>query len=211
MPNHNFKTIPGLHLPTITTSHLESLLEIARQFSIQEFQFTPNSQLAISGVDDSAFPDLTHQLSLFMEPIEYTDRTILSCAGCGNCHHGIGNTGTIAKRIKELKFTEPLPARCKIAIAGCSRCCTMPFVRDLGLIPSPHGWKLIFGGNGGGRPRIGDVIAEKMDDDNLIELVQKCLQVYCKYGTVKQRTSRFIEEFTIERFKAELAKKYLTL
>ena len=204
MKNQIFKTVPGLYLPTLSIPELEALLESAQRFNIKNMRFTPTSQLAIAGVDESDFPELISHLQRFMKKADDSMTTILSCQGCGDCKCGIGDTNTVAQRIKELKFNGPMPAKCKIAIAGCSRCCTMPFVRDIGLIPSPHGWTLIFGGNGGGNPRIGDIVAEKVQEHELVELVYKCLHVYRKHGHPKQRTSRFIEEFGIERFKKEL-------
>jgi len=206
MTSDMFKTVPGLRLSTITASDLESLLESVRQFNIEKLQFTPGNQVAVSGVDESVFPELTDHLKRFMEPIEHTDITVLTCSGCGDCRSIRGDTSSIVQRVKNIRISESLPARCKVAFAGCARCCTMPFVRDLGIIPSAQGWTLIFGGNGGGKPRIGDVIAEQLSDNDLVEHVKKCLQIYCRFGSVKQRTARFIEVFGIEQFKAEIEK-----
>ena len=207
MTNHTFKTIPGLYLPTFSIPELEALLKSAHHFKIKHMRFTPTSQIAVAGVDDSDFPELISHLQRFMTKGDDSVTTIIACQGCGKCKCGVGDTNTVVQRIKELNFNGPLPAKCKIAIAGCSRCCTMPFVRDIGLIPSTQGWKLIFGGNGGGNPRIGDVIAEKVQEHDLVELVHKCLHVYRKHGHPKQRTSRFIEEFGVERFKEEIFTK----
>ncbi len=149
MTNHNFKTVPGLHFSTFSVPELESLLESARQFNIEQMRFTPTGQIAISGVDEADFPELIAQFQRFMKTIERRDISIVSCSGCGTCKYGFIDTTRVIQQIEEMKFNKALPAKCKIAVAGCARCCTMPFVRDVGLIPSPHGWKLIFGGNGG--------------------------------------------------------------
>ena len=207
MTNHNFKTVPGLHLSTFSVPELELLVESARHFNIQQMRFTPTGQIAISGVDETDFPALITQFQRFMKTIEKSDLSIISCSGCGTCKYGLGDTASVVQTIREMKFDEPLPAKCKIAVAGCSRCCTMPFVRDLGLIPSPRGWKLIFGGNGGQTPRIGDIIADRVEQHDLIGLIFNCLQIYTAYAQPRQRTSRFIEEFGIERFKNELFSK----
>ena len=144
MTSHNFKTVPGLHLPTFSVRELELLLESARHFNIQHMRITPASQIAVSGVDESDFPALIAQFQRFMVTMEKKQISIISCSGCGNCKFGVGDTSSVARSLEEMNFNKPLPAKCKIAIAGCSRCCTMPYVRDVGLIPSPHGWKLIF-------------------------------------------------------------------
>ena len=108
------------------------------------------------------------------------------------------------QRIKNLEFQTSMPAKVKVAVAGCPRCCTMPFVRDIGLIPANGGWTLTFGGNGGGKPRIGDILAKKIPENEVIRLVYKSLLIYCEHAGARQRTSRFIEKFGIQRFKEQL-------
>ncbi|MEE4165239.1 MAG: hypothetical protein V2I35_04510 [Desulfocapsaceae bacterium] len=142
-----------------------------------------------------------------MKPVIINNITILSCSGCGNCKYGIVDTDAMVNLLEIVNVAPALPAKCKIAVAGCSRCCTMPFVRDIGLIPSTRGWTVIFGGNGGGQPRIGDIIAADVRDQDVRELVFKCLQVYSRNALPKQRTSRFIEKFGMDRFKEQLFQK----
>jgi len=61
------------------------------------------------------------------------------------------------------------------------------------------GWTLIFGGNGGGCPRIGDIIAEGLDDDQVIELTKKCLSFYKEHARKLERTGRFMRRTPIEK------------
>lgn len=60
---------------------------------------------------------------------------------------------------------------------------------------------MVFGGNGGGNPRLGDIIAEALTDDQVVDLVQKCLTVYQQNAKYKSRTARFMERFGIDAFK----------
>lgn len=208
MKRKTLKTIPGLHLPTFTVSELEDLLETAREFNIGNMRFTHGNQLSVSGIEDSEIPLLVDRLKRFMKPLPDRGLTaIISCPGSGNCVHGKIDTTTIITHLRAMQFNKPLPAKCKIAVAGCTRCCTMPFVRDIGLIPESKGWKLIFGGNGGARPRIGDILADQLQETEAVDLVEKCLVLYQKHARKNQRTGRFIEEYGPERFKKELFDK----
>jgi NAD(P)H-nitrite reductase large subunit len=202
-----FTTIPGLTLQIFGTAELEALLAATKRFGVEQIRFTPGGQLAVSGVKDADISELTAHLQRFMRPVVNQDMTILSCPGCTSCKYGIVDTGVMVNFLENLQFHAPLPARCKIGVAGCSRCCTMPFVRDIGLIPSPGGWTVIFGGSGGGQPRIGDTIGVHLCDQHAQQLVFKSLQLYCKLALPKQRTSRFIEKFGAEQFKQQLFQK----
>ena len=207
MKTNRFTTIPGLHLPEFGKAELTALLELTEEFAITRMRFTPSNQLAVAGLNEQDLPVLTEQLKTFMKSIESKDVTVLSCQGCQHCSKSVADAAQIVQRITEVVLEDELPAKCKIAVASCARCCTMPFVRDLGLVPSPSGWKVIFGGNGGGNPRIGDVIAEKVDNKDLFDLVTRCFSIYRQHAQPKQRTSRFIEAFGVDRFKNELLSK----
>ena len=204
MNRRRFRTIPGLYLPTLGETELKALSQTVEAFKLSEIRFTPSNQLAVADLDDQTLLQLTAHLKTFMQEIDKGSIVVLSCHGCNNCAVKGGDVATVTERVKQLSRAIQLPAKCKIAVAGCSRCCTMPFVRDLGLIPTPSGWQLIFGGNGGGNPRIGDIIAEKVQDDILDELITRCLTVYRTHAAPKQRTSRFIESFGLLRFKQEV-------
>jgi len=80
-------------------------------------------------------------------------------------------------------------------------CCTEPYVRDLGIFASKKGWTLVFGGNGGNNARIGDIVAEGLNDDEVLALAKKCLTIYQEEATPHSRSARFMERFGIEAFK----------
>ena len=71
-------------------------------------------------------------------------------------------------------------------------------MRDIGLIGKKKGWILTFGGNSGGRPRIGDVIAKDIGDVEAVSLIQRCLEYYRNNVDKKLRTARFVEKTGIE-------------
>jgi len=204
MKEINFTIIPDLTLPRLTPDELEALLAATQRFNIQQLRFTANNQIAVSGVKDSDLPELIRHLGQFMTEMGTGDLSVISCQGCSNCTCNSETAISLVRRLKNLTVGEPLPAKVKVAVAGCPRCCTMPFVRDIGLIPVNGRWKVIFGGNGGARPRIGDIIAEKLQEDEVLNVIHTCLHIYCTHARKKQRTSRFIETFGIEQFKKKI-------
>jgi NAD(P)H-nitrite reductase large subunit len=57
------------------------------------------------------------------------------------------------------------------------------------------------GGNSGGRPRIGEVIAENLSEEKTLELIKKCLDYYSKNARTKERIPRFIQRIGSAEFK----------
>jgi NAD(P)H-nitrite reductase large subunit len=70
-----------------------------------------------------------------------------------------------------------------------------------GILLPPDGWTVVAGGNSGGRPRIGDVIAKKLSDEQVLELISKCLDYYAKNAKSRERMPRFIERVGAEEFR----------
>lgn len=213
MNSKPFHIISSLNLPFFTLADLEKLGNAGRRFNIEKMRFTPGGQLAVSGIVDKDIPEFTALLSQFMQPIpENGISVILACPGCNDCKHGLRDTTDIAEKLQNLHISQPLPAKVKIAIAGCPRCCTMPRLRDIGLIPAAGasgGWHLYFGGNGGANPRISDRIAENLSTDQSLEYIKHCLDVYKKNAQPGMRTSRFIEAIGIAAFIKKTEKTYL--
>ena len=63
------------------------------------------------------------------------------------------------------------------------------------------GWTLIFGGNSGKKPRIGDVIAENLSKNDVIQLVKSSLAYYLENAKKKERTAKFMNRVGVDEFK----------
>lgn len=127
-----------------------------------------------------------------------------TCPSPEQCKHATELSDALERELSRQLSQLELPAKVKIAIAGCSRCCTMPKIRDLGLIATPKGWKLYFGGNGGNRARIGDLIEKNLSSEEAVRLSYSCLQIYSTYASPRMRTSYFLEKYGISFFKEKL-------
>jgi NAD(P)H-nitrite reductase large subunit len=79
--------------------------------------------------------------------------------------------------------------------------CAESYLRDIGAFATAEGWTVVVGGNSGGRPRIGNIIAEKLSEEETLELIKRCLDYYAKNANQRERIPRFIERIGIEEFK----------
>ena len=104
----------------------------------------------------------------------------------------------MGERIQTLFADLVVPGKVKVAVSGCAFNCCEGYVRDLGLFAKKSGWTLIFGGNAGARPRIGDVIADKLSDEAVIELIGKCLGYYCDNAKKGERSGHMVGRLGVD-------------
>lgn len=181
---------------------LASILEVINKYNVPATKITGAQRLALLGMEQEDMKSLHQELKPFIrESVPNGVTYVQACPGKGWCRYGMADSVTLGKKLEQLSFDEPFTAKVKVAVSACRMCCTEPYLRDVGIYASKSGWTVAFGGNGGGRPRIGDVIAKKLTDDEALELVKKCLTIYQKEAKPTSRSARFMERFGIEEFK----------
>lgn len=77
---------------------------------------------------------------------------------------------------------------------------------DLGVLATAKGWMLTIGGNGGAKPGVGQVIAQDLSEEALLELLDKVYQYFQDNKTGKERTIRTVERLGVEHLKAAVLK-----
>lgn len=200
-----FPLVPAFQAETFTVQNLERFIAILKRYQVQELKFTSSHRLGLSGLTQEELARIGHELRQLSTPRGNSWFTSLqACPGREHCHHATGDAEALACRIEKIELPFTPRAKIKVGIAGCRMCCTEPYVRDIGLIAGNKGWTLTFGGNGGGRPRIGDIISEGLTADQAVELIRRCLTVYQKNAGTKMRTARFMEAHSKEALLREI-------
>jgi len=200
---HTFRTVPGYSLPVLSADDLARLHEYAERYHVTHLRFTPASHLAVAVEDDQSYEQFCTAVIPLMTPLPKNGTIIHSCNDHVRCSHEFENSSSIVTRLTDLDFGPKMPAKLKIGVAGCYRCCTMVRVRDIGIFPAARNsarWNLSFGGNGGRSPRIGDVIATGLLEDELIDTVFRAVQVYREHGKPRERTASFVTRIGVEPF-----------
>ncbi len=203
--NSNKKTysvIPGLNMGFFEPNDLETILKIINKYKVPATKITSAQRLALLGMDQNEMENLQDELKSYIRtPPENGVTYVQSCPGKEWCKFGKADSMTLGKKLEDISMKVPFKAKVKVGVSGCRMCCTEPFVRDLGIFASNKGWSLVFGGNGGNNARIADLIADGLNDEEVLELAKKCLKVYQEHAKPHSRSARFLEHFGIEAFK----------
>ena len=192
--------MPDMDAGMLSPEDLEKIAELVKRYNVPKTKVTGAQRIAFLGIEPERLASLQKELHMPAEPPHKNGRLhyIQACPGKTWCKYGVGDTLHMHNRLKNIELTTPLPSKVKVGISGCRMCCCESWVRDIGLVAEKNGWRLTFGGNGGGRPRIGDIVADGLAEDEAIALIEKTLRYYSTTAKFKTRSARFMERVGIE-------------
>jgi len=200
--------VSGLDMGLFVPEELETILHIINKYNVPATKITSAQRLALLGMDKDEMGKLQEELQNHIRNTPENGVTyVQACPGQDWCKYGIRDSLSLGNELKNLSMKTPFKAKVKVGVAGCRMCCTEPYVRDLGIFASKKGWTLVFGGNGGNNPRIADVVAEGLNDEEVLALAKKCLTVYQEEANPRSRTARFMERFGIDAFRERVLEK----
>lgn len=194
------KTTTGL----VTADNLESIAKVVKKYDIPIIKITSGQRFALVGIEKENLDNVWKDLEMEMGAAKSTElclHYVQSCPGTSVCKYGMLDSLGLGAEIEKSFTKMDLPAKMKIGVSGCPFCCGESFVRDIGVFAKKTGWTLVIGGNSARRPRIGDIIANELSDDEVTKLIEKFLSYYVENAKKKERTARFVERLGIETIK----------
>ena len=183
---------------------LRKIADVAERYSAKALKLTSAQRIAIVGIAEenieAAWSDLGippgHAIGLCVRSVKF-------CPGTTFCKRGKQDSVKLGMEFDARYDGVEMPSKFKIGVSGCTNCCGESWIKDLGFIGMPKGWKVVVGGCAGAIPRIADVLAENLSDDEAIELADKVINHY-KTSDTKKRLGKYIEEIGIDEFKKNL-------
>ena len=192
------------HIPggIMDVSTLRKIADVAEKYNASAVKITSAQRMAIVGLKaedlDSVWTDLD------MPPgaaIGLCVRSVKICPGTTFCKRGQQDSVGVGLKLDELYHGMELPSKLKMGVSGCLNTCAESSIKDIGLIGTAKGWKLLAGGSSGIKPRIADLIAEGLDDDEALKLVDSIIE-FIKSRGEKKRLGRVIDGMGLEEFKS---------
>lgn len=202
-----YAIVPRTPCGMLSADVLEKVAEVVRKYEIPVTKITSGQRLALVGLKKEDIEPAWQELQTGIgRASELCLHYVQACPGTAVCKFGQQDSLGLGMEMEERFMGHDMPAKTKIGVSGCPFCCGESYVRCLGLIGKNAGWIVTFGGNSGGKPRIGDVIAEDVSKDEAVELVDKLIQYYKDNGKKKERAARFVERVGIESIKEAVLK-----
>lgn len=200
----------------VTPAQLEAVAEVARRFAVPMLKLMSSQRVLLMGVPEDEAGAVLAALEAAGAPGEIarghggspSSGCVQACPGSQGCPNGQQDTIAMAGRVEALlagfSVEAELPAKVRVGLSGCPRCCGESYVRDVGLVGRKDGWTLAFGGNAGARPRAADELATGLSEDAALELMERTLRHYTVSARKNQRSARFVEGCGIEALREAL-------
>ncbi|MGZ7044083.1 MAG: NAD(P)/FAD-dependent oxidoreductase [Methanobacterium sp.] len=183
---------------------LRKIADVAEKYDAKFLKLTSEHRITIYGIPFEDIDNIWKDLD--MKPGGLSGkivRPVKFCIGSSSCKMAKKNTMEIGIEIDQQFRGTKTPDKMKIAVSGCENSCAEPAVRDIGLIGAEKGWNVLVGGNAGVNPRLGNLIAESLSDEEVLNLMSKIITYY-KENEENKRLGKFIDHMGFKKFKIEI-------
>ncbi len=178
----------------VTPDELETIARVAKKYAIPMVKITSGQRFLLVGVQEQDITSVRRDLgALGTASITPGVRYVQSCPGISYCKNGTQDSVSLAREISDEYAGQEFPAKIKIGVSGCPRCCGESRVRDIGIMGTTKGWTVFFGGHSGFKSRQGEQVATGLTSDEARDCVRALLAHYKIHAEPKERTSRFLE------------------
>ncbi|NYT05715.1 MAG: NAD(P)/FAD-dependent oxidoreductase [Methanomicrobiales archaeon] len=200
-----YAIVPRTPAGIVSPEHLENIVAVVRRYSIPVIKMTSGQRMALVGIRKDDVEKIWSELKMTVgQATAPCVHYVQACPGTVVCKYGNQDSLSLGLELEELYLDMNLPAKLKMGISGCPRCCGESYLRDVGVWGSAKGWTVTFGGNSGGRPRIGDVMAKNLATDDARDLVRRLLVYYRDNGKPRERTARFVERVGVDAIRKDI-------
>ncbi|MBP1752900.1 MAG: sulfite reductase [Geobacteraceae bacterium] len=193
------------HIPggITDTATLRKICDVADKYKIQAVKLTSAQRIALVGIKEEDLDNVWKDLDQTPgAAIGLCVRSVKICPGTTFCKRGVQDSVGLGLKIDSIYHAMSLPNKMKMGVSGCMLSCSEVWVKDIGVMGTPKGWKILVGGNSGTRPRIADVLVEEIaTDEEVLAIIEKIITWYKAEPKKEQRLCRIVEQMGIDAFR----------
>jgi len=193
--------IPGGYTDTAT---LRKICDVADKYRLT-LKITSAQRIAMFGVREEELDAVWGDLAEVQgAPIGLCVRSVKICPGTSHCKRAVQDSTSLGLTMDAIYHAMELPNKMKMGVSGCLLSCAESGVKDIGVVGTGKGWRILVGGNAGPRPRLGDMLVDDVPDETgVLEIVARIIEFY-KESPQQGRLGKLIEEIGIDAFRAEI-------
>lgn len=191
-----YSIIPRSPGGEITPAGIIAIGQIAQEYNLYT-KITGSQRMAMFGAHKQDLPAIWEKLieAGFETGHAYAKalRMVKTCVGSSWCRFGVGDSVGLGVALEHRYKGIRTPHKMKFGVSGCTRECSEAQGKDVGIIATDKGWNLYFGGNGGMKPRHGDLFASDLDEETLVHYIDRFMMFYIRTADKLQRTSVWLD------------------
>ena len=196
------------HLPcgVVKPEQLRKLADVAEKYGCAAVKVTSAARIALVGLKEEDVDRAWQDLELFPgAAVGVCVRSIKACPGTTFCRLGLQDSLGMGLQLDEKYHGLELPGKMKMGVSGCPNQCAETCIKDIGLVGSKKGWTLTAGGNGARKPRLADTIAEELDNDQALQMVEAIVAFYRDNAKKKERVGAMLDRKGVDEQKKAVA------
>jgi len=198
------------HIPGGLTDSdtLRKIADVADKYNLT-LKLTSAQRIAMFGIReedlDAIWADLAEKQGA---TIGLCVRSVKICPGTTHCKRAVQDSISLGLKLDAIYHAMNLPNKMKMGVAGCMLSCAEAGVKDIGVMGTLKGWKILVGGNAGAHPRLGDVLVETAaDEEEVLSLIDRVITWYRNSGR-EVRLGKIVQEMGIDKFREEVLGKH---
>jgi len=181
------------------------IAETAKKFKCPALKVTSSQRIALVGLKkedvDAAWKELNIKPGA---AIGLCVRSVKFCPGTTFCKRGQQDSVGLGTKVDEKYHGMSLPSKFKIGISGCPNQCMDSMMIDFGAVGMPKGFRVFVGGNGGAKPRMGQLLAEDLPSERVVALLDRVINYYRDQADINERLGKFIERIGFDNFRSSV-------
>jgi NAD(P)H-nitrite reductase large subunit len=194
-----YAIVPRTPVGLVTADILENMVQVVRKYNIPIIKITSGQRMALVGIKEEDLEPVWKDLGMEKgKALEMCVHYVQACPGTAVCKFGVQDSLGLGIQLEKLFVGMDLPAKLKLGISGCPFCCGESYVRDIGMFGKKGGWTFIIGGNAAGNPRVGDILADGLSDEEAIDLTRRALEHYRDNARKRERMGAYVERVGLE-------------
>jgi NAD(P)H-nitrite reductase large subunit len=202
----NYAIAPHIPGGIITDFNLlRKLADVAEKYGAQAIKLTSAQRVAVVGLKEEDLDQVWAELGLVPgAAIGLCVRSIKICPGTDYCRIGMQDAVGVGLKLDEKYHGFELPFKFKMGVSGCPNNCSESSIKDIGLVGMQKGWRVLAGGFVSGlKPRLADVVATGLNDEEALDLTDRIIEWYQQAGK-KKRLGRVIDDVGLASFMDDL-------
>ena len=190
----------------VSAETLEKIAKVSKKYN-GVLKITSGQRILITNLKEEDLQQIWDDLG--MEPAVVKANSVKNVEICpaGFCKRSKYNTIGIGMKLTKKYGKKDMPCRTKIGVAGCRNSCGSVYAKDVGVIADVTGLMVVAGGSAGFNPRIADIIAKDLDEQQTLKLIDSIFDYYRENAELGEKLGFMIERLGIEKFKADVIEK----
>lgn len=202
--NIRYAIAPHISCGIVTPALLRTLADVAEKHQVSAMKITSAARIALIGIAEKQVDSVWADLN--MDPghaVGLCVRSIKVCPGLDYCRLAQQNSLKMGMKLDDIYHGMVLPSKMKMGVSGCKIQCAENCIKDISLYGTADGWTVMIGGNGSVRPRLANLLAEDLTENDTLDTVAKIIAYY-KDHSKRERMGRMIERIGLEKIKSDM-------